>query len=98
MLLARMPAKDGAVFGIPDAGDLVGAAEPLGLAHGSGDREILCCSPVRAERNRYGEARVGTEKLNVRKTQPTIAMSATKFSVTLMLLLEPVAGMRLPLP
>ena len=28
--------------------------------------------------------------------QPTIAMSATKFSVTLVLLPEPVAGMRLP--
>ena len=35
MLLARMPAKDGAVFGIPDAGDLVGEAKPLG-----GDRDI----------------------------------------------------------
>jgi hypothetical protein len=30
--------------------------------------------------------------------QATIAMLATKFSVTLVLLLEPVAGMRLPLP
>ena len=66
MLLARMPAKDGAVFGIPDAGDLAGAAKPLGRAHGSGDREIRC-SPDRAERNRYGESRVGTEKLKVRK-------------------------------
>ncbi len=66
MLLARMPAKDGAVFGIRDAGDLVGAAKPLGRAHGSGDREIRG-SPVRAERNRYGEARVGTEKLKIRK-------------------------------
>jgi hypothetical protein len=61
-----MPAKDGAVFRIPDAGDLAGAAKPLGRAHGSGDREIRC-TPDRAERNRHGEARVGTEKLKVRR-------------------------------
>jgi hypothetical protein len=66
MVLTGMPAKDGAVFGIRDAGDVTGAAKPLGRAHGSGDREIRC-SPDRAERNRYGEARVGTEKLKVRK-------------------------------
>jgi hypothetical protein len=59
MMLARM-------LGIRDAGDLVGEAKLPGRADGSGGREIRC-SPDRAERNRYGESQVGTEKLKVRK-------------------------------
>src|SRR3984893_9890515 len=46
MVLARMPAKDGAVFGIHDSPDLVGEVKPLRRARGSGDREIRC-SPDR---------------------------------------------------
>ena len=56
MMLARMPAKDSALFGIRDAGDLVGEAKLLGRADGSGDREIRR-SPVRDEWHRYGEPR-----------------------------------------
>ena len=66
MLLARMPAEDGAVFGVRDAEDVTGAAKPLGRVHGCGDGEIRC-SPLRAEWNRHGEARVGAEKLKIRK-------------------------------
>jgi hypothetical protein len=40
MMLARMPAKNGAVFGIRDAGDFPGEAAPLGRTPGSGGREI----------------------------------------------------------
>ena len=94
MMLARMPAKDGAVFGIRDAGDLVGEAKPLGRAHGSGDREIRG-RPVRGERNRYGEPGSPPKSLTS-GNQLLIAMLATKFSVTLVLLMEPVVGKRLP--
>lgn len=66
MLLARMPAKDDAVFGIRDARDFAGEAAPLGRAAGSGGGEFHGI-PVRGERNRYGEAQVGAENPKIRK-------------------------------
>ena len=57
MLLARMPAKDGAVFGIPDAEYLVGEAKPPGRADGSGEREILCSPADRKEPLRQSPGR-----------------------------------------
>jgi hypothetical protein len=55
-----------ALYSVSAMRDLVGEAKPLCRAQGSGDSEIRC-SPARGKRNRYGKARVGTEKLKVRK-------------------------------
>jgi hypothetical protein len=80
MVLTRVPAKDGAV-----SGDFAGAAAPLGRTDGSGE--------FRSDKEGTVTAKPGSAPKSLESgNQPTIATSATKFSVILLLLAEPVAG------
>jgi hypothetical protein len=76
MLLASMPAEDGAVSGIRDGGDDAGAAEPLAQAHAIGGN-----SPFLSEPKGTVAAKPASAPKSLRSgNQLTIARPATKLS------------------